>query len=98
MKRKKIPCRTCRLLALALLTTFIFSPQAMAQVPVAQARVKPYTVSPSLREIVNLRAFNKSVPLSPAERQMLAQNLFAVSPHAQQWSEPSSRPEGKPKW
>ncbi|HEX8137871.1 MAG TPA: DUF3160 domain-containing protein [Pyrinomonadaceae bacterium] len=44
------------------------------------ARVKPYTVSPTLREVVNLRAFNRRLPLSPAERQMLARNLFVCAP------------------
>lgn len=78
MKRKKILCRTSRVLMLTLLATFIFSPRAMAQD--APAHVKPYTVSPTLREVVNLRAFQRNVPLTVAERQMLAQNLFAVSP------------------
>ncbi|HEX8173790.1 MAG TPA: DUF3160 domain-containing protein [Pyrinomonadaceae bacterium] len=78
MKRKKILCRASWLMAFMVLTTFIFSPQAVAQD--AAARVKPYAVSPTLREVVNLRAFNASVPLTVAERQMLAQNLFAVSP------------------
>ncbi|HEX8745781.1 MAG TPA: DUF3160 domain-containing protein [Pyrinomonadaceae bacterium] len=82
MKRKKILGRTSLGLVLTLLTTFIFTPGAVAQdaAAAAAARVKPYTVSPALREVVNLRAFNRSVPLTVAERQMLAQNLFAVSP------------------
>lgn len=67
-----------RLLVIALLATFICSQPASAQTQAA--RVKPYTVSPSLREVVNLRAFNKVVPLSPAERQMLAKNLFISQP------------------
>src|SRR3954470_1385101 len=41
--------------------------------------VKPYSVSPTLREVVNLRAFNRSLPLSLQQRRLLAQNLFAVS-------------------
>lgn len=68
-----------RLLVLALLATFIPAPEAPAQNRDA-ARVKPYTVSPALREVANLRPFTRSVPLSVTERQMLAQNLFAVSP------------------
>ena len=51
-------------------------PMARAQT----ARVKPYTVSPTLREVINLRAFNRATPLSPQQRRMIAQNLFAVSP------------------
>lgn len=50
---------------------------AMAQSQTA--RVKPYNVSPTLREVVNLRAFNRSLPLSLQQRHLLAQNLFAVS-------------------
>lgn len=78
MKREKKNLIT-GLLAFALFTTFIFSPQATAQAQDA-ARVKPYTVSPTLREVVNLRAFNKAVPLNPAERQRLSQNLFLAQP------------------
>lgn len=44
------------------------------------AKVKAYTVSPTLREVVNLRLFNKAAPLTVAQRRMLAQNLFAVAP------------------
>jgi hypothetical protein len=43
------------------------------------ASVKPYKVSPTLGEVVNLRAFNRSIPLSLPQRRLLAQNLFAVS-------------------
>ena len=50
---------------------------AMAQSQ--NAGVKPYSVSPALREVVNLRAFNRSYPLSLQQRRLLAQNLFAVS-------------------
>jgi hypothetical protein len=64
------------LLNWVLLFTFIYIPQASAQT----ARVKPYKVSPTLGEVINLRAFTKAVALSPAERQMLAQNLFLVQP------------------
>ncbi len=44
------------------------------------ARVKPYKVSPSLSEVVNLKAFNKNIPLSIEQRKMLTANLFVVSP------------------
>lgn len=77
MKRKKRCAVTC-LLIVSMLTAFSGIPQAMAQTQAA--RIKPYKVSPQLREVVNLRAFNKAVPLSPAERQMIAQNLFVSSP------------------
>ena len=76
MKRKVKHAATCLLVFVFL--TFICSPLVTAQTQTA--RVKPYTVSPTLREVINLRAFNKSVPLSPTARQMLARNLFAVEP------------------
>jgi hypothetical protein len=79
MKRKEKNVITV-ILTLALLATSVFSPRAMMAQNQGTARVKPYTVSPTLREVVNLRAFTKAVPLSVAERQMLAQNLFALSP------------------
>jgi hypothetical protein len=66
-------------LLVGILVTMLLSsstPQAQSQT----ARVKPYTVSPSLIEVVNLRAFNRVAPLSIAQRRMLAQNLFACSP------------------
>jgi hypothetical protein len=77
--KRKMSNALSRLLTVALLTVFVCSPQMIARAQTA-ARVKPYTVSPTLREIVNLRAFTKAIPLTPAERQMLAQNLFACSP------------------
>jgi len=43
------------------------------------ARVKPYKVSPTLVEIVNLKHFNQKMPLSVQKRSMLGKNLFAVS-------------------
>ncbi len=76
MNQNKRRWRQKRLLAALLLITFGSSSFAIAQT----ATVKPYTVSPTLREVVNLRAFNAAVPLGPAERQMLAKNLFAVQP------------------
>ncbi len=44
------------------------------------SKVKPYKVSPTLAEVQNLRAFNKNIPLSIAQKKLLAQNLFVVSP------------------
>jgi Protein of unknown function (DUF3160) len=44
------------------------------------AQVKTYTVSPALREVVNLRAFKRRLPLSPVQQQMLARNLFVCAP------------------
>jgi hypothetical protein len=79
MKRRKILCMAGRLLSLLLVAAFTFSPLAVVQAQ-STASVKPYSVSPALREVVNLRAFNKAVPLTPMERQMLSKNLFAVSP------------------
>jgi hypothetical protein len=59
-----------------LLLALVCNSMALAQT----ARVKPYTVSQTLREVVNLRAFDKSAQLTPALRRMLAQNLFACAP------------------
>jgi len=39
-----------------------------------------YKVSPSLKEVTNLNHFNKAFPLSNEKKQMLAKNLFVVSP------------------
>lgn len=61
-----------------LVTTLVCNGLVLAQAQTA--RVKPYSVSPTLREVVNLRVFNKAAPLTLAQRQMLAKNLFAVSP------------------
>jgi hypothetical protein len=47
------------------------------------ATVKPYKVSPTLREVVNLRAFNRARALSLAERRALVENLFVSAPTAQ---------------
>ncbi|MBK6589233.1 MAG: DUF3160 domain-containing protein [Acidobacteria bacterium] len=44
------------------------------------ARVKPYSVTPQLKEVSNLAHFNRKMPISPQKRAMLAKNLFAVSP------------------
>lgn len=44
------------------------------------AAVKPYTVSASLQEVANLRAFTKAVPLQPEQQRLLAKNLFVCTP------------------
>ena len=44
------------------------------------AAVKPYTVSPSFREVANYRAFTKALPLNPAQQRLLAKNLFVCAP------------------
>ena len=44
------------------------------------ARVKPYKVSPTLAEVVNLKHFNRAMPVSAQKRSMLGKNLFVVSP------------------
>jgi hypothetical protein len=67
-----------RFLAGLLLIALLNTGAAFAQT--SDARVKPYTVSASLREVVNLRAFNRVFPLSIQQRQQLGRNLFVVSP------------------
>ena len=74
MKRKGH--KACLLLAGILSFALVGNGLTFAQT----ARVKAYKVSSTLREVVNLRAFNKVAPLSVAERRMLAQNLFACAP------------------
>lgn len=44
------------------------------------AKVKPYRVSGSLREVTNLSAFSKGRPISDLEKAKLAKNLFVVTP------------------
>ncbi|MBV9866950.1 MAG: DUF3160 domain-containing protein [Abitibacteriaceae bacterium] len=53
--------------------------QSTASAPVV-AQVKPYSVSPSLQQVSNLKAFTKAFPLKPAQQQMLAKNLFVCAP------------------
>jgi hypothetical protein len=48
------------------------------------AQVKPYKVSASLREVSNLKAFSKAIPMQAAQRQMLARNLFVATPTSAQ--------------
>src|SRR5215216_1352518 len=77
MRRRKI----C-----ALLMLFVMLATALAGTDAAApetAKVKPYAVSPTLREVVNLRAFSRVRALSPAERRLLAQNLFVAAPTTQ---------------
>ena len=73
---------TCAILLLfVMLTTALAGNRPAA--PQTAAAVKPYAVSPTLREVVNLRAFNRIRALSPAERKALAQNLFVAAPTSQ---------------
>lgn len=78
MRRRKI----CAILLLFALLTAAVAGGTGAAAP-QSAAVKPYTVSPTLREVVNLRAFTRVRALSPAERQLLAQNLFVAAPTSQ---------------
>lgn len=49
------------------------------------ARVKPYRVSQSLREVGNFKAVHKALPIAAAQKKLIAKNLFAVAPtNAQQ--------------
>src|SRR5687767_10013278 len=79
MRRREI----CAILLLfvMLATAFAGNPPS-PPAPQTAAAVKPYTVSPTLREVINLRAFNRIRALSLAERRALAQNLFVSSPTA----------------
>lgn len=45
-----------------------------------RARVKPYTVSPSLKEVANLKSFKKALPLKVEQEKRLTRNLFVCSP------------------
>ncbi|HEY0378588.1 MAG TPA: DUF3160 domain-containing protein [Pyrinomonadaceae bacterium] len=80
MRRKEI-CAI--LLLLVMLATAIADNRPSPRAPQQAATVKPYKVSPALREVVNLRAFNRARALSPAERKALAENLFVSAPTAQ---------------
>ncbi len=52
-----------------------------ANIAIAQtARTKPYKVSATLSEVVNLRHFKKRYPISASRRSMLAKNLFVAYP------------------
>jgi hypothetical protein len=44
------------------------------------AKVKPYKVSTAMTEVINLKSFQKKMPLSADKKAMIAKNLFAVSP------------------
>jgi len=48
--------------------------------PVVKAGVKPYSVSPSLDEVSNIKAFTKMMSLSDDQKALLSKNLFAVAP------------------
>jgi hypothetical protein len=64
--------------AFALILAII--PAAAGTAGAQTARTKPYKVSPTLAEVVNLRHFKKSYPISTPRRAMLAKNLFVVYP------------------
>lgn len=76
--RRSLMKKTGRLLVSVLIVALNLNLIALAQTQTAS--VKQYGVSPTLREITNLRAFNRSLPLSVQQRRALAQNLFTVSP------------------
>lgn len=73
---KRVGQRACKFFVGVLLIALVGNSLTVAQT----AKVKAYAVSPTLREVVNLRAFNKAVQLAPAQRRMLATNLFACAP------------------
>lgn len=68
--------RRITVLTLTALIVFGFAALVNAQT----ARVRPYKVSPSLAEVVNLRHFNRKMPVIARKKAMLSKNLFAVSP------------------
>lgn len=70
---------TYRKFLISILTTLFFI-NALLVANGQNARVKPYKVSPTLAEVINLKHFNKAMPVNAAKRAMLAKNLFAVSP------------------
>jgi hypothetical protein len=41
-------------------------------------KLKPYTVSPDLKEVSNLKTFEKALPLSAAQKEVLGKNLFVA--------------------
>lgn len=64
---------------ICILTILFFT----ATIPISRAqtaRVKPYKVSPALTEVINLKHFNRIMPVSTQKRALLAKNLFVVSP------------------
>jgi hypothetical protein len=68
-----------------LLVVLCAAPLLTTQVAHAQtAQVKPYKVSASLREVSNLKAFSKAIPMQAAQKQMLARNLFVCTPTSAQ--------------
>ncbi|HKQ53565.1 MAG TPA: DUF3160 domain-containing protein [Pyrinomonadaceae bacterium] len=78
MRRKKI----CAILLLFVMLATALAGSSGKAAP-QTATVKPYTVSPTLKEVVNLSAFSRVRALSPAERRLLAQNLFVAAPTSQ---------------
>jgi Protein of unknown function (DUF3160) len=56
------------------------APAKEEEQPGVGAALKPYTVSASLQEVANLRAFTKEIPLQPEQQRLLAKNLFVCTP------------------
>ncbi|HYG81457.1 MAG TPA: DUF3160 domain-containing protein [Pyrinomonadaceae bacterium] len=81
MRRREI----CAILLLfAMMATALGGSRPRPPAPqTAAAAVKPYKVSPTLAEVVNLRAFSRVRALSPAERKALYENLFVSAPTSQ---------------
>lgn len=67
------------LAALQVLAVPLLPAPAQAQTPAKISRTS-YRVSRALAEVSNRAAFTKAVPLSPSQRDLLARNLFAVTP------------------
>ena len=67
------------LTALQVLAAPLLPARAQAQ-PQAKISRTSYRVSASLNNVSNRAAFTKAVPLSGAQRELLARNLFAVTP------------------
>ena len=82
LSRKSYRSSSCkylqRQLPLQVLAGALFSAALCQAQPVA--RVKPYRVSASLREVKNLKSVSKIAPLSGAQKTLLSKNLFAVAP------------------
>lgn len=60
-----------------------FAPVAYTA-PAVKAAVKPYTVAPTLANVVNLRRFNTIFRFTPQQKQLLAKNAFVVTPSAEE--------------
>jgi hypothetical protein len=72
--------REIRKIIFSWILTILFFIGAIPCTNAQTARVKPYKVSPTMAEVINLKHFNRIMPVSAQKRAMLAKNLFAVSP------------------